>query len=208
MLMFLLSSGLTLKLQKLSPSGNLLPWSDFYLYSSFMFKSDLQNPCISITGWSNLAWYSNFYILISFLWKSWKQFLILTGTWHLILDTWSLQVLDRLCLLAFTSFTVILSAAALIAAPHVIVEWNSQSVICILIQRQVKDQFKCPSCYCRVKGTRSKTLPSTYVCNSFSCCPPCRMKARSRKRSQRQFERMRGISDQIWSCVQLMSLWI
>ena len=37
---------------------------------------------------------------------------------------WSLQVLDRLCLLAFTSFTVILSAAALIAAPHVIVEWR------------------------------------------------------------------------------------
>ena len=33
-----------------------------------------------------------------------------------------IQVLDRLCLLAFTSFTVILSAAALIAAPHVIVE--------------------------------------------------------------------------------------
>ena len=31
------------------------------------------------------------------------------------------MVLDRLCLLAFTAFTVILSAATLIAAPHVIV---------------------------------------------------------------------------------------
>ena len=31
------------------------------------------------------------------------------------------MVLDRLCLLAFTTFTVILSAATLIAAPHVIV---------------------------------------------------------------------------------------
>lgn len=31
------------------------------------------------------------------------------------------MVLDRLCLLAFTAFTVILSAAALIAAPHVVV---------------------------------------------------------------------------------------
>ena len=31
------------------------------------------------------------------------------------------MVLDRLCLLAFTLFTVILSAATLIAAPHVIV---------------------------------------------------------------------------------------
>ena len=31
------------------------------------------------------------------------------------------KVLDRLCLLAFTGFTVVLSAAVLIAAPHVIV---------------------------------------------------------------------------------------
>jgi hypothetical protein len=31
------------------------------------------------------------------------------------------QVLDRLCLLAFTAFTVILSGAVLIAAPHVFV---------------------------------------------------------------------------------------
>ena len=31
------------------------------------------------------------------------------------------QVLDRLCLLSFTAFTVILSGAALIAAPHVVV---------------------------------------------------------------------------------------
>ena len=31
------------------------------------------------------------------------------------------MVLDRVCLIAFTSFTVLLSAAVLIAAPHVIV---------------------------------------------------------------------------------------
>ena len=31
------------------------------------------------------------------------------------------MVLDRVCLLAFTFFTVLLSAAVLIAAPHVIV---------------------------------------------------------------------------------------
>ena len=33
----------------------------------------------------------------------------------------SLQVLDRLCLIAFTILTVILSGAVLIAAPHVVV---------------------------------------------------------------------------------------
>lgn len=32
------------------------------------------------------------------------------------------MVLDRVCLIAFSFFTVLLSAAVLIAAPHVIVE--------------------------------------------------------------------------------------
>jgi hypothetical protein len=32
-----------------------------------------------------------------------------------------LQVLDRLCLVGFTTTTVLLSAAVLIAAPHIIV---------------------------------------------------------------------------------------
>ena len=36
------------------------------------------------------------------------------------------MVLDRVCLIAFTFFTVLLSAAVLIAAPHVIVFWAEQ----------------------------------------------------------------------------------
>ena len=52
-----------------------------------------------------------------------KHSFLLQGDAGIIENEWKFaaMVLDRVCLIAFTCFTVLLSAAVLIAAPHVIV---------------------------------------------------------------------------------------